>query len=97
MSERCPAVGSFDKSMGLAYSTWVKPKKEAVATFSNCFLDEDRQALPHRFLQQQRVRFTAATAFISELVEAANGSQLSHALNRWERLELIFIDEMGYN
>jgi len=42
------------------------------------------------------VRFTTATALINELVEAAHANQLSRALGRWERLDLICIDELGY-
>jgi DNA replication protein DnaC len=46
--------------------------------------------------QRRRVRFTTATALVNELVEAAHASQLSRALGRWERLDLICIDELGY-
>jgi DNA replication protein DnaC len=33
---------------------------------------------------------------INELAEAAHANQLSRALSRWERLDLICIDELGY-
>jgi DNA replication protein DnaC len=46
--------------------------------------------------QRRRVRFTAATGLINELAEAAHANQLSRALGRWERLDLICIDELGY-
>jgi DNA replication protein DnaC len=46
--------------------------------------------------QRRRVRFTTATALINELAEAAHANQLSRALARWERLDLICIDELGY-
>jgi len=46
--------------------------------------------------QRRRVRLTTATALINELAEAAHASQLSRALGRWERLDLICIDELGY-
>src|SRR6202161_1193248 len=46
--------------------------------------------------QRRRVRFTTATAMINELAEAAHPNQLSRALARWERLDLICIDELGY-
>ena len=46
--------------------------------------------------QRRRVRFTTATALVNELVEAAHANQLSRALGRWERLDLICIDELGY-
>jgi DNA replication protein DnaC len=46
--------------------------------------------------QRRRVRFTTATAMINELAEAAHANQLSRALGRWERLDLICIDELGY-
>jgi DNA replication protein DnaC len=46
--------------------------------------------------QRRRVRFTTATALINELAEAAHAHQLSRALGRWEWLDLICIDELGY-
>jgi len=46
--------------------------------------------------RRRRVRFTTATALINELAEAAHANQLSRALGRWERLDLICIDELGY-
>lgn len=38
----------------------------------------------------------ASTALINELAEAAHANQLNRALGRWERLDLICIDELGY-
>lgn len=46
--------------------------------------------------QRRRVRFTTAAALVNELVEAKHTSQLSRALGRWSRCELIVIDELGY-
>ena len=46
--------------------------------------------------QRRRVRFTTATALVNDLVEASHAHQLSRALGRWERLDLICIDELGY-
>ena len=46
--------------------------------------------------QRRRVRFTTATALVNELVEARAANALSRALGRWERIELIGIDELGY-
>ncbi len=46
--------------------------------------------------QRRRVRFTTATALVNELSEAAHANALSRALGRWERLDLICIDELGY-
>ena len=46
--------------------------------------------------QRRRARFTTATALVNELVEAKHMSQLSRALGRWSRYELIVIDELGY-
>ncbi|WP_424137734.1 ATP-binding protein [Roseomonas chloroacetimidivorans] len=48
------------------------------------------------FRQRRRVRFTTASVLINELAEAVHANQLSRALNRWERLDLICIDELGY-
>ena len=46
--------------------------------------------------QRRRVRFTTAAALVNELVEARAANTLSRALGRWERIELIGIDELGY-
>ena len=46
--------------------------------------------------QRRRVRFATATALINERAEAAHAHQLSPALGRWARLDLICIDELGY-
>lgn len=46
--------------------------------------------------QKRRVRFTTAAALVNELVEAKQQLQLSRALARWSRYELIAIDEVGY-
>src|SRR3954465_13717641 len=46
--------------------------------------------------QRRRVRFTTATALVNERAEAEHANQLSRALGRWERLDLICIDELGY-
>ena len=46
--------------------------------------------------QQRRAPFTTATALVNDLVEAKHGNQLSRALGRWSRYELIVIDELGY-
>jgi|SRR4051794_31879907 DNA replication protein DnaC len=46
--------------------------------------------------QRRRSRFTTATALVNELVEGKHQNQLSRALGRWSRYELIVIDELGY-
>ena len=46
--------------------------------------------------QKRRVRFTTAASLVNELVEAKHQSQLRRVLARWERYELIAIDEVGY-
>jgi DNA replication protein DnaC len=46
--------------------------------------------------QRRRVRFTTAAALVNELVEAKHANQLSRALGRWSRYELIILDELGY-
>lgn len=46
--------------------------------------------------QKRRVRFTTAAALVNELVEAKHQNQVSRALGRWLRCELIAIDEVGY-
>src|SRR3954453_3956778 len=46
--------------------------------------------------QRRRGRFTTPAGLGNELAEAAHANQLSRALGRWERLDLICIDELGY-
>lgn len=46
--------------------------------------------------QRRRVRFTTASALVNELVEAKSRNELSRALGRWERVEVVCIDELGY-
>ena len=46
--------------------------------------------------QKRRVRFTTAANLVNELVEAQHHQQLRRVLARWERYELIAIDEVGY-
>ena len=46
--------------------------------------------------QKRRVRFTTAAGLVNELVEAKQQSQVRRVLARWERYELIAIDEVGY-
>ena len=46
--------------------------------------------------QKRRVRFTTAANLVNELVEAKQQLQLRRALAKWERYDLIAIDEVGY-
>lgn len=46
--------------------------------------------------QKRRVRFTTATALVNELVEARQDNRVARVLARWQRYELIAIDEVGY-
>ncbi len=46
--------------------------------------------------QKRRVRFATAAALVNELVEAKQQLQPRCVLARWERYELIAIDEVGY-
>jgi DNA replication protein DnaC len=46
--------------------------------------------------QRRRTRFISAASLINELIEAQRNGQLSRALNRWKKWELLAIDEMGY-
>lgn len=46
--------------------------------------------------QRRRVRFTTTAALVNELVEAKEQLGLRRVLSRWERYELIAIDEVGY-
>jgi len=46
--------------------------------------------------QKRRARFTTTAGLVNELVEAKHQNQLSRALARWSRYELIVLDDMGY-
>jgi DNA replication protein DnaC len=46
--------------------------------------------------QRRRVRFTTASRLVNELVEAKEEHQLSRAIRRYARYELLCIDELGY-
>lgn len=44
----------------------------------------------------KKVRYTTAAALVNELVEAADHKQLARTLNRYARLDLLCLDELGY-
>jgi DNA replication protein DnaC len=46
--------------------------------------------------QKKRVRFTTAAALVNELVEAKQNNQVRRAMARWQRYDLIALDEVGY-
>ena len=46
--------------------------------------------------QKRRVRFTTAAALVNELVEAKQKNQVRKLMARWQRYELIALDEVGY-
>jgi DNA replication protein DnaC len=46
--------------------------------------------------QRLRVRFATAAALVNELVEAQHQNELSRALLRWSKYDLIALDEVGY-
>lgn len=46
--------------------------------------------------QQKRARFMTAAGLVNELVEAQQQHGLGRALQRWSRLDLIVLDEVGY-
>jgi DNA replication protein DnaC len=43
-----------------------------------------------------RVRYTLASKLVNELVEAADDKQLTKTINRYGRVDLLCIDELGY-
>jgi DNA replication protein DnaC len=43
-----------------------------------------------------RVRYTLASKLVNELVEAADDKQLTKLINRYSRVDLILVDELGY-
>ncbi|MGH9486038.1 MAG: IS21-like element helper ATPase IstB, partial [Terriglobales bacterium] len=46
--------------------------------------------------QRRRVRFTTAAHLVNELVEAREQNAVRRALARWQKYDLIAIDELGY-
>ena len=46
--------------------------------------------------QKRRVRFTTAAALVNELVEAKQNNQVRRLMSRWQRYQLIALDEVGY-
>ena len=46
--------------------------------------------------QKRRVRFSTAAALVNELVEAKQNNQVRRAMARWQKYELIALDEVGY-
>jgi DNA replication protein DnaC len=42
-----------------------------------------------------RVRYTLASKLVNELVEAADDKQLTKLINRYGRVDLILVDELG--
>ena len=46
--------------------------------------------------QKRRVRFVTAAALVNELVEAKQNNQVRRMMARWQKYDLIAIDELGY-
>jgi DNA replication protein DnaC len=46
--------------------------------------------------QKRRVRFTTAAALVNELVEAKQNNLVRRLMARWQKYELIALDEVGY-
>lgn len=46
--------------------------------------------------QKRRARFITAAALVNELVEAKQNHQVRRVMARWQKYELIVIDEIGY-
>jgi DNA replication protein DnaC len=46
--------------------------------------------------QKRRARFTTAAALVNELIEAKQNNQVRRLMMRWQRYELIVLDEVGY-
>jgi len=46
--------------------------------------------------QKRRVRFTTAAGLVNELVEAKQNNQVRRLMARWQRYDVIAVDEVGY-
>ncbi|SDI84866.1 DNA replication protein DnaC [Arthrobacter subterraneus] len=46
--------------------------------------------------QGRRVKYTTTAALVNELVEAADSKELSRVVNRYAKIDLLCLDEVGY-
>lgn len=46
--------------------------------------------------QKRRVRFTTAAGLVNELIEAKQNNQVRRLMSRWQRYDVIAVDEVGY-
>src|SRR5437763_13868098 len=46
--------------------------------------------------QKRRARFTTAGALVTELAEAKQNDQVRRLMSRWQRSEVVAVDEVGY-
>ncbi len=46
--------------------------------------------------QKRRVRFTTAAGLVNELIEAKQQNQVRRVMAKWQKYELIVVDELGY-
>ena len=94
---QCPKVSAAEVR-GLADGGYIE-RAEPVLLIGDCGTGKTHLATALCVAachQKRRARFTTAAALVNELVEARQGLQLSRALGRWLRYELIAIDELGY-
>ncbi|MEU0505475.1 IS21-like element helper ATPase IstB [Nocardia sp. NPDC005998] len=82
----------------LAAADWIR-KGEPL-----CLIDDSGTGKSHLLIalgtaaaeKGYRVRYTLATKLVNELVEAADEKQLAKTINRYGRVDLLCIDELGY-
>ena len=46
--------------------------------------------------RKRRVRFTTAAGLVNELIEAKQQNQVRRVMEKWQKYELIVVDELGY-
>jgi DNA replication protein DnaC len=82
----------------LATCTWVK------AGHPLCLIGDSGTGKSHLLIglgtaaaeAGYRVRYTLASKLVNELAEAADDKQLSRTINRYGRVDLLCLDELGY-
>jgi len=68
-------------------------KAVRMPTIAANFLPLAEQAVKEN---HSHIRFTTAAALVNELVEAKQNNQVRRLMSRWQRYELIALDEVGY-
>ena len=78
---------------------WLYRAKEPIVLIGECGTGKTHLATGlcvAAYRQKRRVRFTTAATLVNELLEARQNNQVRKLMTRWQRDELIALDEVGY-